>query len=144
MINTEGREGRDVIQGDLDRLEMRAHMNLIRDNKIKCKILHLGKGNSRYVYRLGKEHIESSSVEKKLEFLIDKKLDRSSLEGQLYSGLRQKRDGQQGESGDCSLQFCLCETPSELVHWDLGTARKSWSYWSRSRGGPEEKSFVLV
>jgi len=47
----------NTFQRHLDRLEKWSQVNLMRFNKSRCKVLHLGCGNTHYQYKLGYKEI---------------------------------------------------------------------------------------
>jgi len=51
-------------------------VNVMKFNKAKCKVLHLGQGNPQSQNRLGDEWIESSATDKYLGVLAAEKLNK--------------------------------------------------------------------
>lgn len=68
-------EGRDAMQGDLVKLERWSHVKLMKINKAKCKVLHLGRCNPKHKYRVSRKGIESSPEKKDFGVLTDKTLN---------------------------------------------------------------------
>ena len=62
---------------DLEKLETWAITNHTSFKRVKCQILHLGRGSPGYMYWLGDELLERSPSEMALGFFVDSKLNMS-------------------------------------------------------------------
>ncbi|GAB0194767.1 cAMP-dependent protein kinase inhibitor alpha [Grus japonensis] len=126
-------EGRDAIQRDLDRLERWARVNRMKFNKAKGKVLHVGRRNPKHSYRLGGEWIESSPEEKDLGgwrcALAAQKANR--VLGCITSSVTSR-----SREGILPLCSALVRPPLQYCVQLWGPwARRTWSCWSKSRGG---------
>ncbi|KAJ7411260.1 rna-directed dna polymerase from mobile element jockey-like [Pitangus sulphuratus] len=97
-------------------LEAWVERNLMRLNKGKRRVLHLGRNNPKYQDRFGADLLESSYGENDLGVLVDDKLTMSqqrALVGQWYPGMYSKECGQQVEGS--ILTRTLVPLPLEQV-----------------------------
>ncbi|RMC04233.1 hypothetical protein DUI87_19052 [Hirundo rustica rustica] len=94
-------------------------------NKSKCKVLHLGQGKHWDQFRLGDEYIESSCAEKDLGVLVYERLDMTqqcalaAQKAKCILGCIKSSVG--SRSREVILPLCSAETPSGVLHPDLGS-----------------------
>ena len=70
-------EGRHAMQRDLDRLERWAQANLMKLNKAKYKVLHLGQVNPKHKYRWVENGLRAALRRRILGVSVDKRLNMS-------------------------------------------------------------------
>ncbi|PKU39972.1 rna-directed dna polymerase from mobile element jockey- hypothetical protein [Limosa lapponica baueri] len=114
-------DGRAAIQRECNRLEKWDDRNLMKFNKEKRKVLHLGRKNPMHQYMLGAAQLESSLAEKDPGVLMDTKLNISQcvpllLRRLMISWAALDKNFQQVEGRDPSPLLSPGEvTPGNLI-----------------------------
>ncbi|GAB0204286.1 mitochondrial enolase superfamily member 1 [Grus japonensis] len=136
-------EGRATLQEDLDRLEEWANKNLMKFNKDKCKVLHLGKHNPGVQHRLGSTWLESSSVERDLGVLVDNKPNMSeqcaavAKQANRMLGCINKGITSRDKEVITPIYSALVRPHLECHVWFWSPVhKKMWTGWRGSKRGP--------
>ena len=129
-------EERDAIHRDLDRLEMWVPANLIKFNKAKCKVLHLGQGNLKHRCRMGGEWLESSPEEKDLGVLVDEKLNFS----QQCTRAAKKANHILG----CIKRSVTSRSTEVILLLYSALMRPHWEHWGTVLGLPTQEGHGTV
>ena len=137
-------EGRDAVQRDLDKLERWACANLLKFNKAKCKVLHLGLGNPQYQYRLGRKNGLRAALRRRTwGCWLDEKLNMdpamcsAAQKANCILGCIKRSVTSRSREVILPLYSALLRPHLQYcIQLWAPNIRRTWTCWSRSRGGP--------
>ncbi|GAB0175909.1 hypothetical protein GRJ2_000056100 [Grus japonensis] len=111
-------------------------------NKVECKALHMGQGNPKHKYKLGREWIERSPEEKDLRVLVNEKLN---MTWQCVLAVQKanhilgcmKRSVTSRSKEVILPLYCSVMRPHLEYCIQQKDIRRMWSCWAKPRGGPQ-------